>query len=158
PAPAPFDEQAGIELARRLAEESGVLLKDEHRVLPLSRDAGSSVAVIGPTAGVLPAAPGAARPPGLGQRTTLKAPHGLREQAGQARITYAPGIDRVGTNLPAAALSTAPGGPAGLTRTTTAPDGTVTGTQVDTQLAGDQADLVKGNTYTWTGYVNVPAA
>jgi beta-glucosidase len=34
----------------------------------------------------------------------------------------------------------------------------VTGTQVDTQLAGDQTDLVKGNTYTWTGYVNVPAA
>ena len=34
----------------------------------------------------------------------------------------------------------------------------MTGTQVDTQLAGDQTDLVKGNTYTWTGYVNVPAA
>jgi len=34
----------------------------------------------------------------------------------------------------------------------------VTGTQVDTQLAGDQTDLVKGNTYTWTRYVNVPAA
>jgi beta-glucosidase len=30
--------------------------------------------------------------------------------------------------------------------------------QVDTQLAGDQTDLVKGNTYTWTGYVNVPEA
>jgi hypothetical protein len=34
----------------------------------------------------------------------------------------------------------------------------VTGTQIDTQLAGDQTDLVKGNTYFWTGYVNVPAA
>ena len=75
-----------------------------------------------------------------------------------ARITYAPGIDRIGTTVPAAAFHTSAGGPAGLTRTTTAPDGTVTGTQVDATLAGDQTDLVKGNTYTWTGYVTVPAA
>ena len=158
PAPAPFDEQAGIELARRLAEESAVLLKNDNGVLPLSRDAGSSVAVIGPTADVLPAAPGTERSRGVGQRTTISPLDVLRDQVGQAGITYAPGIDRVGTTVPAAALSTALGGPAGLTRTTTAPDGTVSGTQVDAQLAGDQTDLVKGNTYTWTGYVNVPAA
>jgi beta-glucosidase len=158
PPPAPFDEQAGIDVARRLAEESAVLLKNDNGVLPLSQGVRSSVAVIGPTADVLPAAPGTERSRGVGQRTTISPLDVLREQAGQARITYAPGIDRVGTTVPAAALSTAPGGPAGLTRTTTAPDGTVTGTQVDTQLAGDQTDLVKGNTYTWTGYVNVPAA
>ena len=158
PAPAPFDEKAGIELARRLAEESAVLLKNDNGVLPLSRGAGSSLAIIGPTADVLPAAPGTERSRGVGQRTTISPLDVLREQAGQARITYAPGIDRVGTTVPAVALSTAPGGPAGLTRTATAPDGTVTGTQVDTQLAGDQTDLVKGNTYTWTGYVNVPEA
>jgi beta-glucosidase len=158
PAPGPFDEQAGIELARRLAEESAVLLKNDNGVLPLPRGAGSSVAIIGPTADVLPAAPGTERSRGVGQRTTISPLDVLRAQAGQARITYAPGIDRVGTTVPESALSTAPGGPAGLTRTTTAPDGTVTGTQVDTQLAGDQTDLVKGNTYTWTGYVNVPAA
>jgi hypothetical protein len=30
----------------------------------------------------------------------------LRAQAGQARISYTPGIDRVGTTVPAAALRT----------------------------------------------------
>src|SRR4029450_9113101 len=79
-------------------------------------------------------------------------------QARDANIRYAPGIDRVGTTVPAAALRTSPGGPAGLTRTTTAPHGTVIGTQVDARLAGEQTDLVKANTYTWTGYVDVPDA
>jgi beta-glucosidase len=158
PAPGAFDEQAGIALARRLAEESAVLLKNDRRVLPLSRAAGSSVAVIGPTAAVLPAAPGTERSRGVGQRTTISPLDMLREQAGDARVSYAPGIDRVGATIPASAFSTTPGGPPGLTRTTTAPDGTIVGTQVDARLAGNQTDLVKGNTYTWTGYVNIPAA
>ena len=158
PAPAPFNEQAGIELARRLAEQSAVLLKNDERVLPLSRHGGSPVAVIGPTADVLPAAPGTERSRGVGQRNTISPLDVLRQQLGNARISYAPGIDRVGTTVPASAFSTTPGGPAGLTRTTTASDGTVIGTQVDARLADDQTDLVKGNTYTWTGYVNVPSA
>jgi beta-glucosidase len=158
PAPAPFDEQAGILLARRLAEETAVLLKNDDRVLPLPRSGGSPVAVIGPTADVLPAAPGTERSRGVGQRTTISPLDVLRQQLGNARVSYAPGIDRVGATIPASAFSTTPGGPAGLTRTTTAPDGTLLGTRLDAQLAGDQTDLVKGDTYTWTGYVNVPAA
>ncbi len=158
PAPAPFDEQTGIVLARRLAEESAVLLKNEDDVLPLPRGGRSSVAVIGPTADVLAAAPGTERSRGVGQRTTISPLDVLRAQAGPTRITYAPGIDRVGTTVPAASLSTAPGGPPGLTRTTTAPDGTVVGTTVDAALTGDQTDLVKGDTYTWTGVVDVPSA
>ena len=31
------------------------------------------------------------------------------------------------------------------------------GTQVDANLAGDQTDLVKGDSYTWTGTLDVPA-
>jgi beta-glucosidase len=158
PAPAPFNEQAGIDLARRLAEQSTVLLKNDERFLPLSRHGGSPVAVIGPTADVLPAAPGTERSRGVGQRNTISPLDVLRQQLGNARISYAPGIDRVGTTVPASAFSTTPAGPAGLTRTTTASDGTVIGTQVDARLAGDQTDLVEGNTYTWTGYVNVPSA
>jgi len=115
---------------------------------------------------VLPATPGTERSRSVGQRTTISPLDVLRDQVGQAAVTYAPGIDRVGTSVPAAALSTAPGGPAGLTRTTTAPDGTVTGTQVDTQLAGDQTDLVKGKHLhldriceadTWTFVLQRPA-
>jgi beta-glucosidase len=158
PAPSPFDERAGVELALRLAEESAVLLKNDDHVLPLSRAGGSPVAVIGPTADVLPAAPGTERSRGVGQRNTISPLDMLRRQLGDAPISYAPGIDRVGTTIPALSFSATLGGPAGLTRTTTAPDGTVIGTQVDPNLAGDQTDLVKGNTYTWTGYVNVPFA
>ena len=97
---------------------------------------------------VLPAAPGTERSRGVGQRTTISPLDVLRVRAGNARVTYAPGIDRVGTTVPATALRTSPGGGAGLIRTTTAPDGTVIGTQVDARLAGGQTDLVKGNTYT----------
>jgi len=81
----------------------------------------------------------------------------LRAKAGNATVTYAPGIDRIGTTVPADALSISPDGPAGLTRTETDPNGVVVGTQVDRALAGDQANLTKGNTYTWNGYVDVPA-
>jgi beta-glucosidase len=158
PAPAPFDGQAGVELARQLAEESAVLLRNDRGVLPLSRHDGSSVAVIGPTAAVLPAAPGTERSRGVGQRTTISPLDVLRQQLGAGRVSYAPGLDRVGSAIPASAFTTTLGGPAGLTRTTTAPDGTVVGRQIDANLAGDQADLVKGDTYTWTGYVDVPTA
>jgi beta-glucosidase len=158
PAPAPFDQQAGIDLARRLAEESAVLLKNDNNVLPLSSEGGSPIAVIGPTADVLPAAAGTERSRGVGERTTISPLDVLRQQLGDNEVTYAPGIDRVGTTVPADAFQTTPGGPAGLTRTTTSPDGTITGTQVDPLLAGDQNDLIKGNTYTWTGTVTVPTA
>jgi beta-glucosidase len=158
PAPAPFDERAGNELARRLAEESAVLLKNDNGVLPVSSTDGSAVAVIGPTAGVLPAAAGTERSRGVGQRTSISPLDVLRQQLGDARISYAPGVDRVGTTVPAAALATATGGPAGLTRTTTAPNGTIVGTQVDAVLDGAQTDLIKGNTYTWTGSITVPTA
>jgi len=158
PAPAPFDERAGIELARQLAEESAVLLKNDKNVLPLSTKAKSSIAVIGPTADVLPAAAGTERSRGVGQRTLISPLDVLRQQLGATRISYAPGIDRVGTTVPVAAFATTPGGPAGLTRTTTAPDGSIIGTKVDPLLGGDQTDLVKGNTYTWSGSITVPTA
>jgi beta-glucosidase len=156
PAPAPFDERTGITIARRLAEESAVLLKNSDGVLPLARSAGSSVAVIGPTADVLPAAAGTERSRGVGQRTTISPLDVLRAKAGGAKITYSPGIDRVGTVVPAAALSTSVNGPRGLTRTETDSNGAVLSTQVDSALTGRQTDLTKGNNYGWTGYVNVP--
>ena len=157
PTPAPFDEQAGITLARKLAEETGVLLKNTGGVLPLSPSSRKSVAVIGPTADVLPAAAGTERSRGVGQRTTISPLDVLRARAGRA-ITYAPGIDRIGTTVPAAAFHTSVGGPRGLTRTEVDPSGAVVGTQVDAALAGNQRDLTKGNTYTWNGFVTVPAA
>jgi beta-glucosidase len=157
PTPGASDERAGIALARNLAEETAVLLKNESQALPMRRTGHSSVAVIGPTAALMPAAPTNERSRGVGRRNLISPLRALKDGAGPAHVTYAPGIDRLGSVVPTAALTTSPGGSPGLTRITKDPSGTVVGTQVDPQLAGDQTDLVKGNSYTWTGTVNVPA-
>ncbi|HVQ17585.1 MAG TPA: glycoside hydrolase family 3 C-terminal domain-containing protein [Actinomycetes bacterium] len=157
--PAPpnqVNERAGIQLARSLAEESAVLLKNDDATLPLARTKRSSIAVIGPTADLMPAAPTNERSRGFGQRNTISPLDVLRKKAGRANVTYTPGIDRIGT-VPTDALRTSPGGSRGLTRTTKDVNGNVVGTQVDAQLAGDQTDLVKGDSYTWTGTLDVPA-
>ena len=86
-APAPpdqVDEQAGIDLARSLAEESAVLLKNDDRTLPLARTTGSSIAVIGPTADLMPAAPTNERSRGFGQRNNISPLDVLRQGAGKA--------------------------------------------------------------------------
>ena len=158
PAPGAFDEQAGIELARRLAVESAVLLKNDNGVLPLARwcrvrrrhRPDRRRAARGTRVRALPRRRSAHH----------HQPAGRPQAAARQRAASAtrPGSTGSAPPSPQSALSTTPGGPAGLTRTTTAPDGTVIATQVDARLAGNQTDLAKGNTYTWTGYVNVPAA
>ena len=159
-APAPpdqVDEQTGIDLARSLAEESAVLLKNDDRTLPLARTTGSSIAVIGPTADLMPARADERAVARLRSAQQHQSPGRAPPDAGKATVTYAPGIDRIGTVVPTDALRTSPGGAHGLTRTTKDANGNVVGTQVDAQLAGDQTDLVKGDSYTWTGILDVPA-
>ena len=75
-------------------------------------------------------------------------------------MSYTPGIDRIGTVVPTTALATTnqPGAAAGLVRTETDPAGNVVSTKVVTNLDGKQTDLVRGNTYTYDGYVNVPTS
>jgi beta-glucosidase len=156
PADGAVDERAGITTARQLAEETGVLLKNDGRTLPLDRSRRSSIAVLGPTADLMPAAPNGERSRGFGQRNTISPLDVLRQEAGGATIRYAPGIDRVGSTVPASALST--GTSAGLTRVETDATGAVLGTQVDATLPGNQKGLAKGHTYTWTGFLDAPAA
>ncbi len=159
PAPA-LDKQKGIVTSRRLAEQTGVLLKNDGAELPLSRRQGNRIVAIGPTANLLPAAPGGERARGFGDRNNITAYDALTQQNGDAGVSYVPGIDRIGTVVPASALRTAndPAAPAGLTRTETDANGTVLGTTVVTTLGGQQTDLVRGNTYTYDGYLNVTAA
>lgn len=152
------DEAAGITTARDLAEESGVLLKNDSATLPLARSRGSSIAVIGPTADLLPAAPNGERSRGFGQRNTISPLDVLRADAGNAQVTYAPGIDRIGVTVPSTALTTTDAATTpGLTRVETDATGAVLSTQIDTTLGGNQTGLTKGHTYTWTGYLNVPS-
>lgn len=151
--PAAVDKKAGITTSRALAGQAAVLLKNDGS-LPLG--AGDTVALIGPTADLLPSSPGGERSRGYGDRNTISPYDAVTRIAG-GRATLTPGLDRVGTTVPAGDLTTQDGGP-GLTRTERSADGTVIGTTVDASLAGDQTDLTRGNSYTWDGYLDVPAA
>ncbi|MGW7102405.1 glycoside hydrolase family 3 protein [Streptomyces sp. NPDC054838] len=113
-APAPQrpvrDAQAGRDTARRIAENGAVLLRNTavggRPALPLTGAAGTDLAVIGDSAlrpkvsglGSAHVVPDAARAP-------LEA---LRERAGSgASVRYEPGVDRLGSPLPAEQLSPA---------------------------------------------------
>jgi beta-glucosidase len=159
-APAKVDKQRGIALAHDLAVKTGVLLKNDGGTLPLSTSRAGKIAITGPTADLMPSAPNGERARGYGDRNTISPLDALKQQAGNAKVTYAPGIDRVGTTVPAGALATsdAAGAKAGLTRTETDSSGNVISTKVDTTLDGKQTDLVKGHTYSWEGYLNAPSA
>ncbi|KQW45926.1 hypothetical protein ASC77_18595 [Nocardioides sp. Root1257] len=149
------DKNQGITVARQLAERAATLLKNDTQTLPLSTD--GTVAVMGQSARLLPASPGGERAIGFGDRVNITPLKAMKTIAGSA-VTSVPGIDLLGTTIPAAALSVdSDGVTPGLTRTTTEADAS-TSTKVDTVLDGRQNDLAKGKTFTWTGYVNVPTA
>ena len=146
------DKAAGIAAAEDLAEQAAVLLKND-RALPLRTSA--KVAVMGQSATLLPAATGGERSTGFGDRVTITPYDAMKAMPG-TKVTSVPGVDILGQVIPASALSQdAAGTQPGLTRTQTANGQTTT--SVDATLDGNQANLVKGATYTWTGYVNVPS-
>jgi beta-glucosidase len=122
----------------------------------LSRDdLQRGVAVIGPTADLLPASPGGERSRGFGDRNLISPLKALRSAEPHAKFTFAAGVDRVGTVVPSTALSTPDGTAAGLMRS----QSDTTTTSVDTTLDFTAANpLTPGVTYTWTGTLTVPAA
>jgi beta-glucosidase len=148
-APRPtLDKQAGIDRSRRLAEEAAVLLKNDNSTLPLDNsDLKRGVAVVGPTADLLPSSPGGERSRGFGDRNQISPLDALRS-ATHKPIGFAPGVDRVGDVVPASAL------PGGLVRT----QSDSSATQVDSTIdyTGPRT-LTPGVTYTWTGKLQVPA-
>ena len=138
PRPRPSTSRPAIALARRLAEESAVLLKNDDHVLPLPRR-GGSVAVIGPTADVLPAAPGTERSRGVGQRTTISPLDVLRAELGTSDQLRA--RNRPGRHRPSPPRRSAPprAGPPGSPAPPPHRTGPCVGTQVDA-AAGRQPD------------------
>ncbi len=147
------DKASGDKVALSLAEESGVLLKNEDDALPLSTS--KSVAVVGPTSTLLPASPGGERSRGFGDQVNYTPLKAIKAQVGSENVTSAPGVDWIGDTVPTANLQTTNDGSAvpGLTRTNT--DGSTT---VDTTIDGKQTTLAKGGQYTWSGYLNVTTA
>jgi len=91
-----FDEQAHGQVARRVAEEGTVLLKNQRQTLPLrSGGRGRSIAVIGPDADNASAQGGGSAT--ISNPTYEVSPlAGIRTRAGSsARVTYAPGTDGI---------------------------------------------------------------
>ncbi|MDB1090303.1 glycoside hydrolase family 3 C-terminal domain-containing protein [Streptomyces sp. ACA25] len=100
------DPQAGRDAARTIAENGAVLLRNEHRTLPLAGGPGADIAVIGD---------GAKRPKVSGLGSAYVVPDratapldALRDRAGDsATVTYEAGEDLVGVPLPDHALTPA---------------------------------------------------
>jgi beta-glucosidase len=147
------DKVSGDKVALSLAEESGVLLKNDSAALPLSKD--KTIAVVGPTSTLLPASPGGERSRGYGDQVNYTPLKAIKAEVGSANVTSAPGVDWIGDTVPTANLQTTDDASAvpGLIRTNT--DGSTT---VDTTIDGKQTTLAKGGQYTWTGYLNVTTA
>jgi beta-glucosidase len=147
PRPA-LNKSASAAKSERLAEEAAVLLKNENGALPLTEDdLHLGVAVIGPTANLLPSSPGGERSRGFSDRNSISPLVALQNLAPDANITFSPGVDRIGTLVPASAF------PGGLTRTQSDSNGTYTDTQVDFTASNP---LNPGVFYTWTGTLDVP--
>jgi beta-glucosidase len=88
----PLLAQEHLDLSRRLARQSMVLLKNEHEVLPLQRKSIAKIAVIGPLADAKREQLGTWIPDGNAEdsRTPLAA---IREAAGaDVEVLYAPGL------------------------------------------------------------------
>jgi beta-glucosidase len=125
-------------------------LKNDSDILPLSGDdSAQGVAVIGPTANLLPSSPGGERSRGFGDRNRLSPLVALQNLAPDAHITFSPGVDRIGTLVPVSAL------PGGLLRTQSGSPATQTDAQINYTASNP---LIPGVTYTWTGTLEVPSS
>lgn len=155
PAQPALNESADGKTSEALAEEAAVLLQNNGNALPLTKQAWQAgVAIIGPTAALLPSSPGGERSRGVGTQNLISPLVALRTLAPEANLTYAPGVDYPGTPVPSSALRTPDGTQQGLLRT----QSNSSATQIDAQIdyTASQA-LTPGTTYTWTGTITVPA-
>jgi beta-glucosidase len=152
----PFPLAADARVARTIAEQGAVLLRNRAGTLPLGRADLRSLAVIGPTARrLLVGGAGSAQVIGVTQRE-ISPLTALRQHAGpQGNVTFRVGRDLQGVTVPRSALAppNAAPGQHGLLRT----DTTTGATQIDPTLdfVGANA-LPEGTQATWTGTLSVP--
>jgi beta-glucosidase len=154
----PIDVLADAKVARRVAEDGAVLLRNQRGALPLDATALSRLAVIGPTArSLLVGGGGSAHVVGFTEREQSPLDALIQQAGSSASISFAVGDELDGVAVPTEAL-TPEGGPAGshgLLRTTS--DGS---TQIDptVDFTGSAALTgPAGTSWTWTGSIAAPA-
>jgi beta-glucosidase len=151
-------------IAERAAEEGAVLLKNDGDLLPLTpADLQKGVLVVGEAGEYMPAGPGTEASDGYLDRDAISPLQQLKELAPQGSkisfSSYMPGTAPTasdGEAVPQAALST--DGTTignGLTRTA-GPGSPSVDSQIDFTSLSGHGQLQFGQTYTWSGYINVP--
>jgi beta-glucosidase len=160
----PEQKAAHAATTEKAAEEGAVLLKNDSKMLPLTRgDLNGGVLVVGESAEYMPAGPGIEAAQGYPDRDAISPLEQLKQFApAGSKITYLPYLPGAaptvgdGVAVPKADLST--DGTTignGLTRTA-GPGAPTTDAQVDFTSVSGHGQLEFGKTYTWKGYVNVP--
>lgn len=146
PAPKAIDVEGEAAIARTIAVESGVLLRNEGNILPL-KPASGSVGVIGATGGQLAVGPGNGRAYGFEAREI--SPLDALRRSG-IKADYAVGSDQSGIAIPTAFLKTPAGAP-GLERR----QGEAVSADAALDFVGGRALAAKTNAV-WTGALTVP--
>ncbi len=155
----------GGAITEHASEEGAVLLKNANGTLPLSRaDLRRGVLVDGESAEYMPADPGTEQALGYPDRDAISPLEQLKQFAPRgSKVTYLPYMPGTpptpgdGETVTSSSLST-DGAHAGTgLRRTAGPGAPRVDRQVDFTSLSGYGQLAFGQTYAWTGYVNVPA-
>jgi beta-glucosidase len=145
-------------VVERESEEGAVLLKNDGNALPISRgDLRGGILVTGPGAEYTIADPTGEASVGFADRDAISPLEQLKAFSGNpGAFTYVPANSPSGEPLPSAALSAADTSVTGYLDRTTGPGSPTTDSSINFTTVSGNGQLAPGS-YTWTGYVYVPA-
>jgi beta-glucosidase len=145
-------------VVEKMSEEGAVLLKNSGSALPLTRgDLSGGVLVTGPGAEYTIADPTGEASVGFADRDAISPLQQLKAfSADPAAFSYVPANAPSGEPVPSSALSDSATSVTGHLDRTTGPGSPAADSSIDFTTASGNGQLAAGS-YTWTGYVYVPA-